>query len=82
MWHIYEFKNILDKKCFRYITDEVEDCCYEYVKIGNFCEGRTINLIFKHLILFEIERRNGNNIVKIHIYIDNNCCRYILKCIL
>lgn len=81
MWYIYEFKNILDKKCFRNLIDEVNYCCYGYVKIGNFCEGRIINLIFRYLILFEIERRNGNNIVKIYIYIDNNCCRYILKCI-
>lgn len=35
------------KNCFSNLTDEVEDYCYDYVKIWNFCKCRkNINLIF------------------------------------
>lgn len=49
MHNTFKYKIIL-VKCFRYLTDEVEDCCYNYIKIGNFCAGKNINLIFKHLL--------------------------------
>lgn len=49
MHNTFKYKIILEK-CFRYLTDEVEDCCYNYIKIGNFCAGKDINLIFKHLL--------------------------------
>lgn len=72
-------KSYLRKNCFRNLTNEAEDCCYDFFKIGNFCKGRT-TLFFRYLIrwsnvfLFNWKkkcRNTVNRLIKIyptHIY--------------